>query len=96
MHDLASRLTAGGITCINVDRVFLKLKALGMQRSLHKWNNHSTAISILGDHLRGRIMAIHEGMNGWAAMQAATHRNLVIRRSVREAVHLLGWAILSV
>ena len=58
MHDLVSRLTAGGITCVNVDRVFLKLKSLGMQKSLHKWCNHGTAISTLGDHLRGRIVAI--------------------------------------
>ena len=75
MHDLVSKLTAGGITCVNVGPVFLKLKSLGVQRSLHKWKNHATTISILGDHLRERIMAIHEGMNGWTSMQAAVQKH---------------------
>ena len=90
MHDLVSRLVAGGITCVNVDKVFLKLKGLGMQRTVHKWCNSTTAISVLGDHIRGRIVAIREGSNGWAAKQAAIHRGLVQRRPIQEAIRLLG------
>ena len=61
MIDLVSRLTAGGITCVCVDQVFMHMKSLNLQKTLNKWCNSPAAVNILAEHLRSRIMAIHRG-----------------------------------
>ena len=90
MSDLVSTLTAGGITCVNIDDVFVILKRSGLQKMLNKWSSGPTAVNILAEHIRGCIVAIHEGTVGWARVQQAEQLDILHRRPVPSALAVLG------